>query len=80
MKFSQSGSNTIPNTAIGVNQSVSVTLLPSNNVNWTDDGWEISGMQLKAGDVISLVAFTESGLQIETTYKVEESDGIHFWW
>ena len=80
MKYSQSGSNTIPNTAIGVNQSVSVILFPANNVNWTNDGWEMDGMQLKVGDVISLVAFTETGLQIETTYKVEESDDIHFWW
>ena len=79
-KYIQAGSNSIPNTAVGVNKTVKVIIYPAKNVEWTGDDWEINGMDLKKGDEISIIAFTESGLQIETTYEVERSDGVHFIW
>lgn len=79
-KYSKSGEASIPNTAIGVGKSVRVTIYPSKNVEWTGKEWKINGMNLRKGDEISLIAFTESGLQIETIYEVERSDGIHFIW
>ena len=79
-KYIQAGVNSIPNTAVGVFGTVKVIIYPAKNVEWTGDEWEINGMDLKKGDEISIIAFTESGLQIETTYEVERSDGIHFLW
>lgn len=79
-KYSQAGEGSIPNTAVGVGKSVKVTIYPSTNVDWTGKEWKINGMNLKKGDEISLIAFTESGLQIETTYEVEQNDGIRILW
>ena len=79
-KFIQAGSNTVSNTAVGVNRTVKVMIFSAKNVEWTGKEWKINGMNLKKGDEISLIAFTESGLQIETTYEVERGDGIHLFW
>lgn len=79
-KYIQAGENSIPNTAVGVNKTVKIEIYPAKNVEWTGKKWKINGMDLKKGDEISLIAFTESGLQIETTYEVERSDGIHLIW
>ena len=79
-KYIQAGVNSIPNTAVGVFGTVKVIIYPAKNVDWTGKEWKINGMNLKKGDEISLIAFTESGLQIETTYEVEQNDGIRILW
>lgn len=80
MKYIDAGKGSIPNTAIGTNKTVRTTIYPANNVEWTGKKWTIDGMNLKAGDELSLIAFTESGIQIETTYTATKSDGIHLLW
>ena len=80
MKYKEAGTALIPNTAIGANKTVRTAIYPASNVEWTGKKWTIDGMNLKAGDELSLIAFTESGIQIETTYTVTKSDGIHFLW
>ena len=77
-KFIQAGTNTIPNTSIGSNKTAKIKLFPANNVEWTGKKWKINGMNLKKGDILSLITYMESGKSIETTYEVEREDGIHF--
>ena len=80
MKYTNAGTNSIPNTAVGVGKSIKVQIYPSNNVEWDGKNWKIDGMKLKQGDELSLIIFTESGIQIESTYILTKNDGIHFLW
>lgn len=80
MKYTNAGTNSIPNTAVGVGKSIKVQIYPSNNVEWDGKNWKIDGMKLKQGDELSLIIFTESGIQVESTYILTKNDGIHFLW
>lgn len=80
MKYSQAGQGTIPNTALGAGKSVTIDVYPANNVEWTGKTWKIDGIKLKKGDELSLIAFTESGIQIETSFVASKNDGMHFIW
>lgn len=80
MKYIEAGKASIPNTAIGANKTIKTTIYPANNIEWTGKKWTINGMRLKEGDELTLLAFTESGIQIETTYTATKNDGIHLLW